>query len=315
MVGVLLVIASACGYGSGALLAKPVYGAGVDWLTLLFWRFLIAAAVSWVWLGASAANRAALRRLPRQRIAILIGLGFFFVLNSGTYYAALETVPASLAALIVYLYPALVAVLTLRFGRRLEGRRAWFALAIASVGVVLAVGGIPQGAAPPLSGLILTIASPIFYAVWIVAAARLGGERRESVALPLPADSEAAPVADSTEPAPATAIITTATATAYLVLMLVTKHSVSPAAVPDSAWPGVIGVALVATALAVQAFYAGARRVGAARAALISTVEPIYTITLAAILFGESLAPIQLAGGALILGGVLLAETGAGRSQ
>jgi drug/metabolite transporter (DMT)-like permease len=66
--------------------------------------------------------------------------------------------------------------------------------------------------------------------------------------------------------------------------------------------------------------YAGARRVGAARASLISTVEPIYTITLAALLLGESLAPIQLLGGALILGGVLLAETGAtgtsaGRSQ
>src|SRR5262249_47355370 len=149
-----------------------------DWLTLLFWRFLIAAAVSWVWLLAVPANRAALHRLSPQRIAVLCVLGIFFVLNSGTYYAALETVPASLAALIVYLYPALVAVLTLRFGHRLEGRRAWIALAVASAGVLLSVGGIPEGAAPPLSGLILTIASPIFYAVWIVAAARLGGERR-----------------------------------------------------------------------------------------------------------------------------------------
>ena len=39
----------------------------------------------------------------------------------------------SLAALIVYIYPALVAVMSLRFGRRLEGRRAWFALALALV--------------------------------------------------------------------------------------------------------------------------------------------------------------------------------------
>jgi drug/metabolite transporter (DMT)-like permease len=308
-IGVLLVVASACGYGSGALLAKPVYAAGVDWLTLLFWRFLIAAAVSWIWLAASSANRDALRRLPRRRVMVLIALGIFFVANSGTYYAALETVPASLAALIVYLYPALVAVLTLRFGRRLEGRRAWVALVIASIGVVLAVGGIPEGAAPPLGGLILTIASPIFYAVWIVAAARLGGERPRQAATPPPADAEVARIAHTTEPAPATAIITTATACAYLVLMLLTRHSISPSAVPESAWPGVIGVALVATALAVQAFYAGARRVGAARAALISTVEPIYTIALAALLLGESLAPVQLTGGALILGGVLLAET------
>jgi drug/metabolite transporter (DMT)-like permease len=119
-------------------------------------------------------------------------------------------------------------------------------------------------------------------------------------------------VADSTELAPATAMMTTATAAAFLVLMLATGHSVSPAAVPSAAWPGVIGVALIATAFAVQAFYAGARRIGAARSALVSTVEPIYTITLAALLLGEALAPIQLVGGALILGGVLLAETGRG---
>jgi drug/metabolite transporter (DMT)-like permease len=311
LLGMILVIASACGFGSGALLAKPVYAAGVDWLALLFWRFCIAAALSWVWLLFVPANRSALLRLSRRRIGILIGLGVFFVANSGTYYAALETVPASLAALIVYLYPVLVAALTLRFGRRLEGRRAWVALVIASSGVVLAVGGIPEGAAPPLWGLVLTVASPVFYAIWIVAAARLGGERRDrpvALASP-PADSEAA-VNEATDPAPATAVMTSATAVSYLVLMLLAHHSISPASVPSSAWPGIIGVGVIATAFAVQAFYAGARRVGAARASLISTVEPIYTVVLAALLLGESLAPVQLLGGALILGGVLLAETG-----
>jgi drug/metabolite transporter (DMT)-like permease len=313
LIGLLLVVVSACAFGSGPLLAKPVYATGVDWLTLLFWRFLIAAVVSWIWLLAVPANRAGLQRLSQRRVVILVGLGVLYVCNSGTYFAGLETVPASLAALIVYVYPALVAVLTLRFGQRLEGRRAWIALAIASIGVVLAVGGIPEGSAPPISGLLLVISSPVFYAIWIVAAARLGGERRRRVTAVPPADSETAPVARSTEPAPATALMTSATAASFFVLMLLSGHSVSPASVPSDAWPGLIGVALIATALAVPAFYAGARRIGAARAALASTVEPIYTIALAAILLGESLAPIQLVGGALILGGVLLAETGAGR--
>src|SRR3712207_8460608 len=52
--------------------------------------------------------------------------------------------------------------------RSLEGRRAWAALALALVGVVLSVGGIPAGSAPPALGLALIVASPLIYSVWIV---------------------------------------------------------------------------------------------------------------------------------------------------
>ncbi|HTS15468.1 MAG TPA: EamA family transporter, partial [Candidatus Sulfotelmatobacter sp.] len=62
--------------------------------------------------------------------------------------------------------------------------------------------------------------------------------------------------------------------------------------------------------VAMQTFYAGARRIGAARAALVSTIEPVYTIALATLLFGEALTAVQLVGGALVIGAVLIAETG-----
>jgi len=178
--GVALVVLSAFGYGSGALLAKPIYEAGVDWMTLLAWRFLFGALASWGWLLIWPAQRRALRSLSRRRVFLLILLGVFFIGNSGTYFAALETVDASLAALVVYIFPAIVAVITIRFGRRLEGRRAWSALALAMAGVALAVGGIDPTKAPPLHGLLLVIVSPFIYAVWIVLAARFGGERSAS---------------------------------------------------------------------------------------------------------------------------------------
>ena len=47
--GVALAVASACGYGSGALFAKSVYGSGIDWLALLYWRFLIGGLLVWAW--------------------------------------------------------------------------------------------------------------------------------------------------------------------------------------------------------------------------------------------------------------------------
>jgi drug/metabolite transporter (DMT)-like permease len=42
----------------------------------------------------------------------------------------------------------------------------------------------------------------------------------------------------------------------------------------------------------------------------VSTVEPIWTIVLASLLFGESLGSLQLVGGAMILAGVVIAQTG-----
>ncbi len=61
--------------------------------------------------------------------------------------------------------------------------------------------------------------------------------------------------------------------------------------------------------MAIQTFTAGTHRIGAAQASLLSTIEPVYTITLAAILFGERLTPVQLVGAGLILGAVVLAQT------
>ena len=66
------------------------------------------------------------------------------------------------------------------------------------------------------------------------------------------------------------------------------------------------GIAVVSTVGAVGLFFAGLRRVGPTTASILSTAEPLTTVLLAFLVFGESLAPVQLAGGALVLGAVLV---------
>jgi drug/metabolite transporter (DMT)-like permease len=297
-IGVALVIVSACSFGSGALFGKPVYETGIGWLTLLAWRFLFGAALSWALLAVSAQHRAGLRSMDRRAVVVALALGVLYVGNSSTYFAGLETVPASLAGLIVYIYPAIVAVLSLRIGQPLEGRRAWIALGLALTGVVLALGGIPSGEMPPTTGLLQIVASPVIYAVWIVLAARLSGERSP--------DDEARDGASTTA---ASALMMTATATVFWLMAGATATPVAPSSIPAAAWGGLIGVGVVSTFVAIQTFYAGTKRVGAAQASLISTIEPVWTIVLAAILLGERLTGIQLAGGSLILLAVILAQT------
>jgi drug/metabolite transporter (DMT)-like permease len=301
LVGIALVVVSAIAFGSGGLFARPAYAAGIDWLTLMAWRFLLAGALAWVVLLLSPSARRALRAMPRRVLLATIGLGLYYISNTATYYAGITTTPLSLAALIVYIYPPVVAVLALRFGRRLEGRRAWTALAIAVAGVVLAVGGIDASAMPPIGGLLLVVAAPLLYSVWIILAARHSGETSEGVGSDADGSANAAAVG---------AVMLSSTGVAYWLICLVLRHPVLPADIPSAAWPGILGVGVVAGWIAVQAFYAGAQRVGAAQASLLSTVEPLWTIVAAGILLGERLEPIQLAGGALILAGVVLSQTG-----
>jgi drug/metabolite transporter (DMT)-like permease len=300
LIGVALVVISAFAFGSGGLFAQPVYDAGVDWLTLMAWRFGIAGALAWVLLLARPSARAALREISRPALLGAVGLGVFYVSNTATYYAGIAVVPLSLAALIVYIYPPVVAVLALRLGRPLEGRRAWTALGIAVAGVVLAVGGMSASAVPPIGALLLVIVSPLFYSVWIILAARHSGERSDRTGH------------GSTGGADATvtgAVMLASTGAAYWAINLGVGHAVLPSTIPAAAWPGIVGVGLVAGFLAIQAFYAGAARVGAAQASLISTVEPLWTIVGAYLLFGERLEPVQWLGGAMILAGVILAQT------
>ena len=305
LTGIALVVVSAIAFGSGGLFARPVYATGVDWLTLMAWRFGIAGALAWAVLLARPRARRALRALPRRTLLVSIGLGAWYVTNTATYYAGITTVPLGLAALIVYIYPPVVAVLALRLGRPLEGRRAWSALGIAVFGVALAVGGIDAATAPPTEGLLLILASPLLYATWIILAARHSGER---------SDRTGHEADDGASTSVIGAVMLTSTAAVYWFMNLATSHPVFPADIPGDAWPGIIAVALIAGFVPVQAFYAGAQRVGAAQASLISTVEPLWTIVAAALLFDEHLQPIQLAGGALILLGVVLSQT-RGRRQ
>ena len=305
-VGVALVVVSAAGFGTGTILARPIYDTGVDWLTLLQWRFLLGAVLAWAWVLASRRRRSAAARLGRRRVLVGLALGAWYSGNAGTYYAGLETVPAALAGVLVYTYPVIVAVLSLRFATRLSGRRTWLALGLAVVGVVLALGGIDVSGAVAPAGLVLVMLSPVIYAGWIILSARLSGERRDRLGAEA-VDSGAASEAAG-EVAATSALMMTATAGVFAAMGVAVGRPPDPLAVPADAWPGVLAIAFVASFLAIQTFYAGAHRLGAAQAALVSTIEPVIIVVLAAVVLDQRLAPVQLVGAGLILVGVVIAQ-------
>src|SRR2546425_1185321 len=104
-------------------------------------------------------------------LATLIGLGALgYGGQAFTFFTALTLAPAGLVALLLYLYPALVAVLSASLLHERLSAAQLLALAVALVGTVLTIG--PASSASPL-GVALGIAAAAIYAVYIVAGSRL----------------------------------------------------------------------------------------------------------------------------------------------
>jgi drug/metabolite transporter (DMT)-like permease len=259
-----------------AIMARFAYASGVDTITLLALRFGIAAGI----LVAVALARG--ETWPRGKtLATLIGLGALgYGGQAFTFFTALTLAPAGLVALLLYLYPALVAVLSASLLHEHLSAAKLLALAVALVGTVLTIG--PASSASPL-GVALGIAAAAIYAVYIVAGCRLTAR--------VPPQTMA------------TVVIAAAGAVFFLVATLV-RGPAWPRT--PAGWLAVLGIAIVSTVAAIVLFFAGLERVGPTRAAMLSTVEPVCTVLLAAVLLGESVAPSQLVGGALILTAVVL---------
>jgi drug/metabolite transporter (DMT)-like permease len=299
--GIALGALAGAAYGTGPFFARSVYGAGLDWIALLAWRFLFAAIVSWAWLLAQPRARAGLRALDRRATARLLFTGAFFVVNASVYYAAIARIPTSLEALLMYAYPAIVAVMSMRIGYPLRGRLAWASLAVVMVGAVLTVRGIASGG--DAIGIALGAISPFAYAVYIILAAWMAGERPGQTA-----DMRSSGRGAEVSPPVAGAVMMTGTWLAMLAIAVVAREPLLPGQVPAAAWPGLVGIGVFAAAIAIQAFYASAARIGAAQASLMATVEPIVVIVIGITALGETLAAVQLVGAGLVLVGVLLAQ-------
>lgn len=289
-------------YGTGPLFAKAiVYPAGIDWMAMLAWRFLFAMAISWLWLLLQPRLWAELRALRLRTVARLLFTGAFFVVNASVYYAAVSQIDISLVALLMSIYPVLVALLSLRLGYRFEGRLAWGSLLIVVIGTVLTVGAVRTNTSE--SGIVLGLLSPLAYAVYIVLTGWMAGERPGATA-----DMRSEGKGAEVPPPVAGAVMMTGTWGAMFVLALAAREPILPSQVPVDAWPGLVGIGVFAAAIAIQAFYASAARIGAAQASLMATVEPIVVILLGVTFLGETFTPVMIAGALFVLGGVLLAQ-------
>jgi drug/metabolite transporter (DMT)-like permease len=274
LTGILLIAISAASFGTLAIFGRFLYAQGMDTFTVLFLRFGFSALLMTLIL--------ILRHepLPRGRVLVLlIGMGAIgYVGQSFSYLSAIKYASAGLVALLLYLYPMFVFVLSVIF---LHEKVTWVkvgALALALVGTALTVG--PAGG--QALGIFFALSAASIYSVYII----VGTDVMKHVSA-----------------VQSSVVIFASAGTVYGILTAVNGAHL-PANV--SGWWLMAGIVLVATVIPVVTFLAGLERIGPTNASLLSTLEPVVTVLLAAWLFAERLDTVTMFGGALILVAVMI---------
>ena len=280
--GLLLALAGATAFSGKAIIVKLAYRHGVDAVTLIMLRMLLAlplfVALAW-WAGRGR------EPLMGRDWRVVGGLGFCgYYLASFLDFAGLQYISASLERLILYLNPTLVMLLGWLLFKRRVTRRQLGAFAISFAGFLVVFGAeLSLEGRDVLLGSALVFGSALSYAVYLVYSGqevqRLGSLRLTGLA---------------------TSVACVLCIGQYLVLKPVGSALELPAAVW---WLSVLN-AVACTFAPVLMVMMAIERVGASVTAQAGMVGPVFTILLGVVLLGEPFTVWVAAGTALVMAGV-----------
>ena len=292
----LVALAAVC-FGTLGPLTRFADDAGVGSLALVAWRAGLGATVMLVLLvvlrGVADRRPHLLRNVPpRQRAFVFAGGMANLVLNLAMFVAFLR-IEIGLSLLVFYCYPAIVAgASVLWFGERL-GLVRWSALGVSLLGLVLTLAGSGGLGELDALGIGLSFVAAFTQAFYVLAA------RHGFAGIP---------------PIEAAATTMGLAALGYLAIATLTGQLAGFAA-PLASGQALLPVVLagsVGAAIPTLCFITGIRLLGASRAAILATLEPVVGVALAAWLLAEQPAPLQLVGGALVLVAAVVLQLGPG---
>lgn len=278
----LLVLFSACCFGSIPILITLATTSGARLVDVLAWRYLIAAALLVVVAGGIRPVLVPGRRA--WTVIVLVGGGQAAI--AFVSLSALRYIPAATLTFLFYTYPAWVAIIAaVRGTERITGRRAG-ALALSLAGIAVMVGMPGAGVLHPV-GALLALSSALLYAGYIPLIDALGRGL----------------------PAAVTSVYATTGAAVILIAVALARGGLQVQLAPVG-WMAVLLLAVVSTVLAFIAFLRGLAEIGPVRTAIVSTIEPFWTAILGSAVLAQRVEARTMAGGVLIAAAVILLQLG-----
>jgi drug/metabolite transporter (DMT)-like permease len=284
------------GFSFKAILIKLAYAKypAIDAVTLLALRMIFSAPffVAMAWWASRPADA---RPFSRRDWTSLAWLGFIgYYLASLVDFMGLKYISAGLERLVLFLYPTMVVLLSALWEDKPITRRTMLALVISYAGIVLVFLHDLNFSADPsalLTGGALVLASAFLYAVYLVRAAdvigRIGSLRFISWAM--------------------------LASTVCVLLHFGLTRPIALLDVPASIYWISLAMAVFSTVLPTWLIAESIRRIGSNAASLVGSIGPVFTIGLGALILGEPVYAVQLAGAALVLVGVTIVTLRRGR--
>jgi drug/metabolite transporter (DMT)-like permease len=218
--------------------------------------------------------------MPRRELAIAIAIGVVLCLNNYAINAAMGEIPVPLAVLIFYLWPAITTAAAWALGKERFSWRSVCGLVLAFVGVGLALN--VDFTAAQARGVWLAVLSAFAWSTVFVLTGHYFHGR----------DSR-----------PANFWMTLTAAVIFVVVIAVTGALQLPAS--PAGWTGIVGLPFF-YAFGMIGLFVAITTLGPVKTGFYMNFEPIATVILAAVFLKQYLAPIQLAGAALVIAALFL---------
>jgi drug/metabolite transporter (DMT)-like permease len=276
----LLVLFSACCFGSIPILITLATSSGARLVDVLAWRYVLAALL----LVAVSGGLTPVVAPGRRALTAIVLAGGGQAAIAFVSLSALRYIPAATLTFLFYTYPAWVAIMAaVRGTEPLTGRRI-VALVLSLAGIALMVGTPGAGGLHPV-GVLLALSSALLYAIYIPLIDRLGRGLPPAV----------------------TSTYASAGAGAILIIVALAQGGLALAFAPIG-WAAVLVLAVLCTVLAFLAFLRGLAEIGPVRTAIVSTIEPFWAALLGTVVLGQAIGPRTLAGGMLIAAAVIVLQ-------
>jgi DME family drug/metabolite transporter len=285
IMGVLAVVAAASIWGTLGLFAKILYAQGVSFESLV----AVRASVGWVavMVFVLATGKAKSLRVSGRDLALLapfglVGIGCFYLL----YFFTVRESTVGTAAILLYSSPAFVVVLASLFLNEALNVAKVLALFLTAGGVFLVAGAYDPSNLEVTPTVLLTgLLSGLTYGLYSIFGRPVTGHLSPSV------------------------ILSFALFFGSLLLVVAALPTLDTlAGLPTSSYALLFMLAVVHTTLGFALYTFGLGRLGAGRAAIVATVEPVVAGVLGTALLGEDLTLPKLVGALLVISGAALAQ-------
>lgn len=287
VIGYLLGALAEISYGTNPLFALPLYQAGMDPDSVLFFRYLFAIPIIGVMLKVRGRGFA----VRRAELPPLVMLGLLVAVSSLTLFESYNYMDVGIASTLLFVYPVIVAlIMTLMFKERLTVQTV-VSIGGALVGIALLSIG-EGGMALSGTGTALVFGSALSYAIYLVAV------NRSSIgAMP-------------------TLKVTFYMLTFGLSLFVVRLCIGDGLHVPPLGgwylWVNLIALAVFPTAISFLCTTAAIKHIGSTPTAILGALEPATAVFFGMVVFGQQMLPREWCGFVLIILSVSVVVAGGG---